>query len=205
METGYELSQKHGPPPYLLLVYDVDAGLDVGEGVRGGKDGLPFELLVEVAVGAAIQREGCAVDKAPQVVVLVEVGDAVLHLICVEEGLHVRDLDVSLRTSLKNFRNALSLKLGLCFCKIRMFMQNLSGSIYYNGILWRTTHPSTHLDRSMNMDHALFICHPTNLVGVQFALVYRVGVLNDFHLLFTKTLPVESLKITTEHMVGGGQ
>ena len=82
-------------------MYDVDAGLDVGEGMRGGEDGLPFELLVEVAVRTAIQREGRTVDKAPQVVVLVEVSDAVLHLVRIEEGLHIRDLDVSLRKSLK--------------------------------------------------------------------------------------------------------
>ena len=89
-----------------------------------------------------------------------------------------------------------------------MFMQNKqnqSGSIYYHGTLLRTIHPSTYLDRSIDMDDAPFICHPTNLVGVQFALVYRVGVLNDFHLLFAKTLPVESLKMTTVHMVGRGQ
>ena len=99
-----KLSYRHCPLPYLLFVYDVDAGLDVGEGMRGGEDGLPFELLVEVAVCTAVQREGRAVDKASQVVVLVEVGDAVLHLVRVEEGLHVRDLNVSLRKSLKNVK-----------------------------------------------------------------------------------------------------
>lgn len=80
----------------LLLVDDVDPGFDVGEGVGGGEDGLALELLVQVAVGAAVQREGRAVHEAPQVVVLVEVGDPVLHLVRVEVGLHVRDLDVGL-------------------------------------------------------------------------------------------------------------
>lgn len=81
---------------YLLFVDDVDARFDVREGVGGGEDGLALELLVQVAVGAAVQGEGSAVDEAPQVVVLVEVGDAVLHLVRVEVRLHVRDLDEGL-------------------------------------------------------------------------------------------------------------
>jgi len=81
---------------YLLLVDDVDARLDVGERVRRGEDGLALELLVQVAVGAAVQRERRAVHEAPQVVVLVEVRDAVLHLVRVEVRLHVRDLDEGL-------------------------------------------------------------------------------------------------------------
>lgn len=75
---------------------DVDAGLDVGEGVGGGEDGLALELLVQVPVGSPVQGEGRAVDKAAQVVVLIEVGDAVLHLVRVEVRLHVRDLDARL-------------------------------------------------------------------------------------------------------------
>lgn len=46
-----------------------------------------------------VQRERGAVDEAPQVVVLVEVSDAVLHLVRVKVGLHVRDLDEGLQTS----------------------------------------------------------------------------------------------------------
>lgn len=76
---------------------DVDARLDVGEGVRGGEDGLPLELLVQVAVRPPVQRERRAVDEAAQVVVLVKVRDAVLHLVGVEVRLHVGDLDEGLR------------------------------------------------------------------------------------------------------------
>jgi len=83
-------------------VNDVDACLDVGEGVRGGQDGLALELLVEVAVRAAVQCEGRAVHEAPQVVVLVEVGDALLHLVRVEEWLHIRDLDEGLRKAVRS-------------------------------------------------------------------------------------------------------
>lgn len=49
-------------------------------------------------MGPAVQGERSAVHKAPQVVVLVEVGDAVFHLVSVEVRLHVRDLDEGLRT-----------------------------------------------------------------------------------------------------------
>lgn len=76
---------------------DVDARLDVGEGVGGGEDGFALVLLVQVPVRPSVQGEGGAVDEAPQVVVLVEVGDAVLHLVGVEVGLHVRDLDEGLQ------------------------------------------------------------------------------------------------------------
>lgn len=83
-------------PIYLLFVDNVDACLDVREGVGGGQDGLAFELLVQVPVGPPIQRKGGAVDETTQVVVLVKVGDAVLHLVSVEVGLHVSDLDEGL-------------------------------------------------------------------------------------------------------------
>lgn len=82
---------------HLLLVDNVDARLDVGEGVRGGEDGLPLKLLVQVAVCPSVQRERRAVDEAAQVVVLVKICDAVLHLVRVKVGLHVRNLDESLR------------------------------------------------------------------------------------------------------------
>ena len=78
---------------YLLFVDYVDARLYVREGVRGGEGGLAFELLVQVPVRPSVQGERGAVHKAPQVVVLVEVRDAVLHLVCVEVRLHIRDLD----------------------------------------------------------------------------------------------------------------
>lgn len=78
---------------------DVDAGLNVGEGVRGGEDGLPLELLVQVTVRPPIQRERRAVDEAAQVVVFVKVRDAVLHLVRVKVRLHVRYLDEGLRAA----------------------------------------------------------------------------------------------------------
>lgn len=82
---------------HLLLVDDVDACLDVREGVGGGEDGLALVLLVQVPVRPPVQREGGAVDETPQVVVLVEVSDAVLHFVGVEVRLHVGDLDEGLQ------------------------------------------------------------------------------------------------------------
>lgn len=81
---------------HLLFVDDVDACLDVGESVGRGEDGLAFVLLVQVPVGAPVQGEGGAVHEGAQVVVLVEVGDPLLQLVRVEEGLHVGDLEVGL-------------------------------------------------------------------------------------------------------------
>ena len=76
---------------------DVDACLDVRERVGGGEDGLAFELLVQVPVCPPIQSEGGAVDETSQVVVLVKVSDAVLHLVRVEVRLHICDLDECLK------------------------------------------------------------------------------------------------------------
>lgn len=76
---------------------DVDACLDVRESMGGCEDGLAFELFVQVPVGSPIQSERGAVDETSQVVVLVKVCDAVLHLICVEVRLHIRDLDEGLQ------------------------------------------------------------------------------------------------------------
>lgn len=76
---------------------DVDACLDVGEGVGSGEDGFAFILFVKVPVRPPIKSERSAVDETSQVVVLVEVSDAVLHLVRVEVRLHVRDLDESLQ------------------------------------------------------------------------------------------------------------
>lgn len=81
---------------HLLFVNDVDAGLDVREGMGGGEDGLAFELFMQVPVCPPIQSERGAVDKTAQVVVLVEVSDAVLHLICIKVWLHICDLDEGL-------------------------------------------------------------------------------------------------------------
>ena len=64
--------------------------------MQHGKDGLALVLLVQVAVGAAVQRERRAVHEGAQVVVLVEVRDPLLQLVRVEEGLHVGDLQVGL-------------------------------------------------------------------------------------------------------------
>lgn len=82
----------------LLLLDDVDASLDVGEGVHGGEDGLPLVLLAQLAARPPALGEGRGVHEAPQVEVLLEVGQAVLHLVVVEVGLHVGDLDVRLPT-----------------------------------------------------------------------------------------------------------
>lgn len=82
---------------HLLFVDDVDACLDVRECVGGSEDGLAFELFVQVPMGPPIQSERGAVDETPQVVVLVEVSDAVLHLVRVEVRLHIRDLDEGLQ------------------------------------------------------------------------------------------------------------
>lgn len=76
---------------------DVDACLDVRESMGGGEDGFAFELFVQVPVGSPIQSERGAVDEPSQVVVLVKVRDAVLHLVCVKVRLHVRDLDEGLQ------------------------------------------------------------------------------------------------------------
>lgn len=88
---------------HLLLVDDVDARLDVREGVGGGEDGLAFVLLMQVAVCPSVQREGGAVDETSEVVVLVEVSDAVLHFVGVEVRLHVRDLDERLQASAESY------------------------------------------------------------------------------------------------------
>lgn len=75
---------------------DVDACLDVRKSVGGGEDGLPFVLFVQIPVRPPVQSERGAVDEATQVVVLVKVSDAVLHLVRVEVRLHISDLDEGL-------------------------------------------------------------------------------------------------------------
>lgn len=52
---------------------------------------------MQVTMGTPIQGERGAVDKTPQVVVLVEVSDAVLHLVCVKVRLYICDLDECLQ------------------------------------------------------------------------------------------------------------
>lgn len=83
----------------LLFLDDVDASLDVREGVHGGEDGLPLVLLVELAARPSALGEGCGVHEAPQVEVLLKVRQAVFHLIVIKEGLHISDLDVCLERS----------------------------------------------------------------------------------------------------------
>lgn len=87
---------------YLLFVDDVDAGLDVGERVRGSKDGFPFKLFMQVTMSSSIECEWCAVDKAPQVVVLIKICDAVLHFISVKVRLNIRDLNKGLDQGKEN-------------------------------------------------------------------------------------------------------
>lgn len=82
---------------YLLFVDDVYPCLDVREGVGGGEDGLAFELFMQIPMCPPIQGERGAVHKTSQVVVLVKVGYAVLHLISVEVRLHICDLDECLQ------------------------------------------------------------------------------------------------------------
>lgn len=89
---------------------DVDPCLDVRESVGRGEDGLALELFVQVPVRPPVQGERGAVHETPQVVVLVKVGDAVLHLVRVKVRLHISDLDESLEG-----RDKLQL---LLFCSI---------------------------------------------------------------------------------------
>lgn len=63
---------------HLLFVDNIDPCLDVREGMRCCEDGFAFILLVEVAVGSAVQSEGSTVHEGTQVVVLVKVGDSFL-------------------------------------------------------------------------------------------------------------------------------
>lgn len=83
----------------LLFLDDVDASLDVREGVHGGEDGLPLVLLVELAARPPAFGEGRGVHEAPQVEVLLEVCQAVFHLVVVKVGLHESDLDIRLERS----------------------------------------------------------------------------------------------------------
>lgn len=75
---------------------DVDTGLDVGESMGGSEDGLSFKLFMQVTVSSSIECEWRAVDEATQVVVLIKVGDAVLHFISVKIWFDIRDLNKSL-------------------------------------------------------------------------------------------------------------
>lgn len=76
---------------------DVDPCLDIRESVGGSEDGLAFELFMKVPMCPPIQGERRAVHKTSQVVVLVKVGDAVLHFICVKVRLYICDLDECLQ------------------------------------------------------------------------------------------------------------
>lgn len=87
--------------PHLLFVNDVYPGFDVRESVGRCQDGFTLELLVQLPVSSAIQREGRAVHEAPQVVVLVKVSYPVLHLIRVKVRLHIGNLDVCLQEGIQ--------------------------------------------------------------------------------------------------------
>lgn len=82
---------------YLLFLDDIDASLDIGEGMHGGEDGLPFVLLVQLASWPPALGEWCRVHETPQVEVLLKVRQAVFHLIVIKVGLHISDLDVCLK------------------------------------------------------------------------------------------------------------
>lgn len=80
----------------LLLVDNVDASLDVWEGMRRGKDSFAFVLLVQLAMCTAVQGEGSTIHEGTQIVVLVEVGDAFFQFISVKVRLDIGDLKVGL-------------------------------------------------------------------------------------------------------------
>lgn len=80
---------------------DVYPGLNVREGVGRRQDCFALELLVQIPVSSAVQREGRAVHETPQVVVFVEVSYSVLHLVCVKVRLHVGYLDVGLQEGIQ--------------------------------------------------------------------------------------------------------
>lgn len=61
------------------------------------QDRFALELLVQLPVSSAVQREGRAVHESPQVVVFVEVRYPVLHLICVKVWFHIGYLNVGLQ------------------------------------------------------------------------------------------------------------
>lgn len=90
---------------HLLLVQDIDACLDVRKSVRRGQDGFALVLLIQVAVRSAVQRERSTVHEGAQVVVLVKVGNPLLHLVRVEVWLHVGDLEVGLKKKKKKIQS----------------------------------------------------------------------------------------------------
>lgn len=64
--------------------------------MHGGEDGLPLVLLVEFPPRPPALGEGRGVHEAPQVEVLLKVCQPVFHLIVIEKGLHISDLDICL-------------------------------------------------------------------------------------------------------------
>lgn len=54
MKGFYRVDSRVAPRFYLLLVNDVNAGFDVGEGVAGGENGLAFVLLMQVSMCAPV-------------------------------------------------------------------------------------------------------------------------------------------------------
>lgn len=82
---------------YLFLLDDADPGLDVGEGVHGGEDGVPPVLLVQLSPGPPLQGERGGVHEPSQIEILLKVCYPVFHLILIKVGLHESDLYVGLR------------------------------------------------------------------------------------------------------------
>lgn len=80
----------------LFLLDDIDTSLHVGEGMQGGKDGLPLVLLIEFTSRPSALGKRRGVHEAPQVEVLLKVCESIFHFIIIKVRLHVSDLDVSL-------------------------------------------------------------------------------------------------------------
>lgn len=71
-----------------------DGGIQNGVSILTGEDGAAFELLVDLATGLPVLREGRLVHEATQVVVAFEVRLAFLGFAGVKIRRHVCDLDV---------------------------------------------------------------------------------------------------------------
>lgn len=152
---------------------DINAGLDVGEGVGGSEDGLAFVLLMQVTVGPTVQRKRCTVHERAQVIVLVKVCDALLQLVSVEERLHICDLKV-------------------CLGNI-----NTDGTVQYGDHMYKTAVTVVKQTTYIYIYIKAFspaLAFISNLIGVQFGLVDRVGVLDDRHHVITKSFRVKFLQ-----------
>lgn len=121
----FKAATRSAPYTCLLFLDDIDASLDVGEGMHGGEDGLPLVLLVELASRPSALGEGRGVHEAPQVEVLLKVCQTVLHLVVIEEGLHVSDLDICLERSGGVY----------CLLTVLQYMQHSRHTIYLHILL----------------------------------------------------------------------